>query len=96
MDQGESLGALLSQGPPTPALAHLRNDARGFAWIPQPDFVKYFAADVDPVKANVMYAVQQPLSLIALGETMVTPPLVEDAALMVPGCQERSGDPSRR
>lgn len=73
LDQGESLQALLSQGPPTPALAHLRNDAQGFAWIPQSDFVKLFAADVDPVKANVMYAVQQPIAVSALGEVMGTP-----------------------
>jgi pimeloyl-ACP methyl ester carboxylesterase len=70
---GESIGALLGQGPPTPALAHLRIDAQGFAWIPQLDFVTYFAPDVDRDQANVMYAVQQPLSLTALGETMGTP-----------------------
>jgi pimeloyl-ACP methyl ester carboxylesterase len=29
LDQGESLGALLSQGPPAPALAHLITDTRG-------------------------------------------------------------------
>ncbi|HEX5942492.1 MAG TPA: alpha/beta hydrolase, partial [Anaerolineales bacterium] len=53
LDEDESIGALLS-GPPTPALAHLRIDAQGFAWIPQDDFVNYFAADVDLQKANVM------------------------------------------
>ena len=73
LDEGESIGALLGQGPPTPALAHLRIDAQGFAWLPQSDFVTYFAADVDRVQANVMYAVQQPLSVTALGETMGTP-----------------------
>jgi pimeloyl-ACP methyl ester carboxylesterase len=73
LDQGESIGALLSQGPPTPALAHLRIDQQGFAWLPQSDFVTYFAADVDRDKANVMYAVQQPLSVSALGDMMGTP-----------------------
>lgn len=73
LDQGESIGALLGQGPPSPALAHLRIDAQGFAWLPQSDFVNYFAADVDRDQANVMYAVQQPLSVTALGETMGTP-----------------------
>src|SRR5271169_2182268 len=62
LDQGESLGALLSQGPPAPALAHLVTDDQGFAWLPEDDFVNHFAADVDPVKAKVMYAVQQPLA----------------------------------
>jgi hypothetical protein len=52
LDEGESIGALLSQGPPTPALAHLVIDQQGFAWIPEDDFVHHFAADVDPVKAR--------------------------------------------
>ena len=72
LDEGESIGALLS-GPPTPALAHLRIDTQGFAWIPQSDFVNHFAADVDPQKANVMYAVQQPLHVSALADVMGTP-----------------------
>src|SRR5437588_12500589 len=57
LDQGESIGVLLSQGPVTPALAHLIIDKQGFAWLPEDDFVHHFAADVDPVKAKVMYAV---------------------------------------
>src|ERR1700683_5815648 len=59
LDEGESLGALLSQGPVTPALAHLFTDKQGFSWLSEDDFVTYFAADVDPVQARVMYAVQQ-------------------------------------
>jgi pimeloyl-ACP methyl ester carboxylesterase len=73
LDQGESLGALLSQGPVTPALAHLVTDTRGFAWLSEDDFVSHFAADVDPVKAKVMYAVQQPLATSALGDVMGVP-----------------------
>ena len=73
LDQGESIGALLKQGPPTPAIAHLDVDQQGFAWIPEDDFVGHFAADVDPVKARVMFAVQQPLSWSALDEVMGVP-----------------------
>ena len=73
LEQGETIGALLEQGPPPPALAHLRIDAQGFAWLPQSDFVTYFAADVERNQANVMYAVQQPLSVTALGDVMGTP-----------------------
>jgi pimeloyl-ACP methyl ester carboxylesterase len=50
IDQGESLGALLSQGPVTPALAHLFTDKQGFGWLSEDDFVHHFAADVDPVR----------------------------------------------
>lgn len=73
LDEGESIGALLGQGPPTPAIAHLRIDDQGFAWLPQDDFVQHFAADVDPIEANVMFAVQQPLTLTAYDDVMGTP-----------------------
>jgi pimeloyl-ACP methyl ester carboxylesterase len=73
LDEGESIGGLLAQGEPTAALAHLRIDDQGFAWLPQDDFVHHFAGDVDPVQANVMYAVQQPLSASALGDVMGVP-----------------------
>src|ERR687887_272380 len=73
LDEGESIGALLEQGPPTPALAHLDVDQHGFAWLPEDDFINHFAADVDPVKAKVMFAVQQPLHWSALEEVMGVP-----------------------
>jgi len=73
LDEGESIGALLGQGAPTPALAHLDVDKQGFAWLPEDDFVGHFAADVDPVKARVMFAVQQPLTLTAYDDVMGVP-----------------------
>jgi pimeloyl-ACP methyl ester carboxylesterase len=73
LDQGESLGALLAQGPVTPALAHLITDQQGFFWLPEDDFVSHFAGDVDPVTARVMYAVQQPLATAAFGDVMGVP-----------------------
>ena len=73
LDQGESLGGLLSQGPVTPALAHLFNDKHGFSWLSEDDFVNHFAADVNPVRAKVMYAVQQPLATSAFGDMMGVP-----------------------
>jgi pimeloyl-ACP methyl ester carboxylesterase len=73
LDEGESIGGLLAQGSPTPALAHLDIDKQGFAWIPEDDFVGHFAADVDPVQARVMFAVQQPLAASALQDVMGVP-----------------------
>ena len=73
LDEGETIGALQAQGPPTPALAHLDIDEQGFAWLPENDFVNHFAADVDPIKAREMYAVQQPLASSALNEVMGVP-----------------------
>jgi pimeloyl-ACP methyl ester carboxylesterase len=73
LDEGESIGALLQQGPPTPAVANIDVDSQGFAWLPQDDFLSHFAADIDPVKAKVMYAVQQPLPLSTFDDVMGSP-----------------------
>ena len=73
LDQGESIGALAAQGPPTAALAHLIIDEHAFAWLPEDDFVNHFAADVDATKAKVMFAVQQPLAASALEDVMGVP-----------------------
>src|SRR5437870_4218347 len=73
LDEGESLGALLGGGPPTPALANLIVDEQGFGWLPEKDFVGHFAADVDPARAKVMYAVQQGLSMTTFEDVMTTP-----------------------
>jgi pimeloyl-ACP methyl ester carboxylesterase len=73
IDEGESLGALLAQGPVTPALVHLITDDQGFTWLSEDDFVNHFAADVDPVKAKVMYATQQALAASTFGTVMGNP-----------------------
>jgi pimeloyl-ACP methyl ester carboxylesterase len=73
LDEGEALGALLSNGPPSPALAHLFTDSRGFSWLCEDDFVNRFASDVDPTVARVMCAVQQPLAVSAFEEVMGVP-----------------------
>jgi pimeloyl-ACP methyl ester carboxylesterase len=73
LDQGESLGALLSQGPVAPALAHLVTDSSGFGWLSEDDFVNHFAADVEPTRARVMYSVQQALASSAFTDVMGVP-----------------------
>jgi pimeloyl-ACP methyl ester carboxylesterase len=73
IDEGESLGALLGGGPPTPAIANLVVDEQGFGWIPEADFVGHFAGDLDPAQARVLYAVQQPLSMSTFEYTMGVP-----------------------
>jgi pimeloyl-ACP methyl ester carboxylesterase len=73
LEQGESLGALLGGGPPTPALAHLVVDEQGFAWLPEEDFVGHFASDVETSRAKVMCAVQQALSMSTFEDVMGVP-----------------------
>jgi pimeloyl-ACP methyl ester carboxylesterase len=73
LDKGESLGGLLSGGPPTAALAHLIVDEQAFAWLPEEDFVNHFAADVERSRAEVMYATQQGLSMSTFEDVMGVP-----------------------
>jgi pimeloyl-ACP methyl ester carboxylesterase len=73
LDEGESIGALLESGPTPAALEHLVIDDKGFAWLPQEDFVNHFAAQVEPAKAAVMHAVQQPVHSGSLATAMGTP-----------------------
>jgi pimeloyl-ACP methyl ester carboxylesterase len=73
LDEGESLGGLLSQGPPPPALAHQFIDNEEFVWLTEDDFVNHFAGDVDPVKAKALYPVQQPLAASAFNDVMNVP-----------------------
>lgn len=77
-------GALL-QGPPAPALAHVDVDSQGCAWLPEDDFFGHFAADIDPVKAKVMYSVQQPPPLPMFDDVMDTPSIEMSA---VPGARQ--------
>jgi pimeloyl-ACP methyl ester carboxylesterase len=73
LDEGESPGALLGDGPPTPAIAHLEVDEQGFGWLSEDDFVNHFAADVDPERARALYAAQQPLAMNTFEYTMGVP-----------------------
>jgi pimeloyl-ACP methyl ester carboxylesterase len=73
LDEGESIGALLGQGEPTPAIANLEIDELGFAWLPQDAFIKHFAPDLPPDDASLFYAVQQPLAASTLGDVMGVP-----------------------
>jgi len=60
-DAGEDYTALASRFPRPPASDGLVA-ADGFAQLSEEAFLKYFAGDVDPVKARKLYAVQQPVS----------------------------------
>ena len=75
LDKGETLGGLLSGGPPTPALAHLIVDEQAFAWLPEEDYVTHFASDVERNRAKVMCAVQQGLSMSTFEDVMGVPSL---------------------
>jgi pimeloyl-ACP methyl ester carboxylesterase len=73
LDQGESLGSVLSQGPTSPALVHTFTDQRGFVWLSEEDFVGHFAGDVDRRRARVLWAAQQPLAGSAFADVMAVP-----------------------
>ena len=61
-DKGETMKGLINGGPQPAGAAAFRPDQAGFLWLDQDGFVKFFAPDVDPVRARVMAAVQQPIA----------------------------------
>ena len=73
LEEGETIAGVNEKYPPTPATANLIVDDKGFGRIPEDDFVGHFASDVDPAKARVMYAAQQPVSTSVFGDVMGTP-----------------------
>jgi pimeloyl-ACP methyl ester carboxylesterase len=70
---GQIMTALGDDAPNVVGLVYIIVDEQGFAWIPEEDFVAHFASDVDPVKARVMYAVQQALSMSTFEDVMGVP-----------------------
>ena len=95
LDEGESLGALLSQGPVTPALAHLFTDSRGFGWLSEDDFVNHFAADVDPT-ARTGHVRRAAAACVLRVHRRDGRAGLEVAAVLVPRRPERRGDPAGR
>jgi pimeloyl-ACP methyl ester carboxylesterase len=73
LDKGESINALGADAPSPPALANLIVDERGFGRLPEDDFVGHFAADVEPARARVMHAAQQPVAMTVFDDVMGTP-----------------------
>jgi pimeloyl-ACP methyl ester carboxylesterase len=64
------------QSGPTILAAHSYGgqvDSKGFGWLPEDGFLAHFAPDIDPIKAKVMYAVQQPLHTSTFDDVMGTP-----------------------
>jgi pimeloyl-ACP methyl ester carboxylesterase len=73
LDEGETISGVNGDYPAPRALANVIVDEQGFGRVPEDDFVGHFAADVDPVKARVMYAAQQPVAMSVFEDTMGTP-----------------------
>ena len=59
--------------PPPPALAHLVVDAAASAGCPRTTSCATSHADVDPTRARVVHAAQQPVAMSVFGDVMGTP-----------------------
>jgi len=70
-DAGEDFGATAGRFPTMPVRAGVQ-ERDGFAWIGREAFLKYFANGVPAVKAQTLYAVQQPIDAkLFAGKTTV-------------------------
>ena len=61
LDEGESIGACRAGCPDRRPWRTCASTTRASPGCRRDDFVDHFAADVEPVEASVMHAVQQPL-----------------------------------
>lgn len=73
LDEGESLESVAKQGPPPAGSAAVKPDAYGFLWIDRNKFHDVFAGGATPEEADVMAAVQKPLSVISFGSKQGSP-----------------------
>lgn len=74
LEEGETINGIYAEAEePARALANLRVDEQGFAWLLEDDFLNFFASDVDSVQARVMQATQQPPALILFDNVTGTP-----------------------
>jgi pimeloyl-ACP methyl ester carboxylesterase len=72
-DAGESLNDLLKlSSTPAPGRSGLQED-QGFLWFDRGTYRAGLAADVDPAKAAVLAAVQQPIAASAFDERVTAP-----------------------
>ena len=65
-DEGESMKALVTNGPAPAGSAAIRSDSQGLIWLDRGGFIEFFAPDLDADDARVLAAVQQPISADAL------------------------------
>ena len=93
LDQGESLGGLLSQGPVTPALAHLVTDKQGFGWLSEDNFVQSLRRRRRPGAGRGDVRGAAAAGHVRLRGRDGRPGL-EIAAVLVPGRRRRPGPPA--
>jgi pimeloyl-ACP methyl ester carboxylesterase len=94
LDEGETIAGLGGDYPPPRATANLIVDEKGFGRLPQDDFVEHFASDVDPDKAKVMHAAQQPLAVSAFEDVMGTPAWKSIPCWFVVSANDEAIDPN--
>jgi pimeloyl-ACP methyl ester carboxylesterase len=73
LDEGESLGALNARFPATPIVQSLVFDTTGNATVEPQAFVRLFAPDVPRRQAQVLAAVQKPISGAVFGAVASAP-----------------------
>jgi pimeloyl-ACP methyl ester carboxylesterase len=67
-DVGETMGAVASKYPPSPANKAASPDAAGFLWLDRAKFHDVFCADVPQAEALIMSITQRPLSSVVFGQ----------------------------
>jgi pimeloyl-ACP methyl ester carboxylesterase len=72
-DEGESVGQVFQREPPHAKAPVLQPDADGLLWVDAAAFRDAIAPDASPEEADLMAAVQKPISINCLTEVMIKP-----------------------
>jgi pimeloyl-ACP methyl ester carboxylesterase len=72
-DQGETVAQVFYREKPHPAAPKLAPDAHGFIWMPKEGFLNAFAQNASSELADVLAAVQRPISVQCISEPVPAP-----------------------
>jgi pimeloyl-ACP methyl ester carboxylesterase len=72
-DQGETVAQVFYREKPHPAAPNLAPDAHGFIWMPKEGFLNAFAHNASSELADVLAAVQRPISVQCISEPVPAP-----------------------
>jgi pimeloyl-ACP methyl ester carboxylesterase len=72
-DEGETVADMFYRLPAHPDTAKLTPDANGLIWMANGDFGKAFAQHVSPEQAQMLAAVQRPISVACIQQAMPKP-----------------------
>jgi pimeloyl-ACP methyl ester carboxylesterase len=91
--EGETVGDVFYRGTTHSQAPQLAPDRHGWIWLPQDAFARAFAQHATPDELAVLSAVQRPISVSCIGETVGRPLWQDRPSWFLVAAQDRMIDP---